>query len=257
MAPNMAPSTSLFDCLFLSFFPPLLFFFLTLAPRDKEQTMLNLKEEYILYAWQRVLHLLTDLNKIPTPSNFLAAFTGVDNLVNVFLEVKENLVVIFSFFSLSSPPPLFFFSPPPPQPPSVLPPNGNTILHIFGKWLFEAIQLNRRGFEEGTSLAIKTLSGIFSERTKAVFLNTYLASYYRSLQEVCVYFCVFGVNLKERENFEKKSFLLGLTLRWETIGCRYFEYSNPSRPRDEWFSFSPFLFHFLSSFFVFIPSPLF
>jgi len=127
---------------------------------DKEQTILNLKEEYIMYAWQRVLRLLQDLNTIPTPSNFLAAFTGVDTLVSEFLNVKENL------------------------PSNVLPPNGNTVLHIFGKWLFEAIQLNRRGFEEGTSLAIKTLSGVFTDRQNCVFLNTYLASYYRCLQEI-------------------------------------------------------------------------
>ena len=77
--------------------------------------------------------------------------------------------------------------------------------------MFEAIQLNKKGFvvvvvyccfvivvslfffylflflfrfEEGTALAIKIVSGIFLETKGTVFLNTYLASYYRCLQEV-------------------------------------------------------------------------
>lgn len=127
---------------------------------DNDTTTLNLPSKYVFYAWHRVLTVLGDLNAIPNPENHLMAFQGVKNFVNEFLCVKANL------------------------PENILPPDGNAILHIFGKWLFEAIQIHRKGFDEGTALAVEIVSWIFSDRKDTVFLDTYRASYYRSLQEV-------------------------------------------------------------------------
>ena len=129
---------------------------------DGEQYVLNLEDKYVFYAWHRVLTLLDDLNHIQNPGNFFQAFQGVEALVAEFLAVDKNL------------------------PPNCIAPDGNTILHIFGKWLFEAIQLSRSGFDEGTALAIKILSNIFTTNPNTRFLNVYLASYYRSLQEVLI-----------------------------------------------------------------------
>ena len=35
---------------------------------------------------------------------------------------------------------------------------------LSGKWLFEAIQSSKAGYDDGTALAIKTLSSIFTDR---------------------------------------------------------------------------------------------
>jgi len=129
---------------------------------DSEQYVLNLEDNYVFYAWHRILTILDDLNNIQNPNNFLQAFQGVESLVGEFMAVQKKL------------------------PPNVIPPDGNTILHVFGKWLFEAIQLSRQGFDEGTALAIKVVSNIFNSKRETKFVNTYLASYYRSLQEVLI-----------------------------------------------------------------------
>mmetsp|Transcript_9483 Transcript_9483/g.18900 ORF Transcript_9483/g.18900 Transcript_9483/m.18900 type:complete len:83 (+) Transcript_9483:3-251(+) len=52
-----------------------------------------------------------------------------------------------------------------------IPPTGNTILHIFGSWLFDAIHMNRNGFDEGTALATKTLVTMVSQKIKQNFFQ--------------------------------------------------------------------------------------
>ena len=63
-----------------------------------------------------------------------------------------------------------------------LPPNGNTILHIFGSWLYDCIHLDRSGFEEGTALAVKILCHIMISKESTNFLPIYISSFYSCLQ---------------------------------------------------------------------------
>jgi hypothetical protein len=62
------------------------------------------------------------------------------------------------------------------------PPSGNTILSIFGRWLFEAVLADKPGLEEGTSLALATLCKIFA-RDRGTFLSVHLASFYSCLEK--------------------------------------------------------------------------
>mmetsp|Transcript_21996 Transcript_21996/g.32691 ORF Transcript_21996/g.32691 Transcript_21996/m.32691 type:complete len:1192 (-) Transcript_21996:26-3601(-) len=127
--------------------------------RGSKRQNLKLEDDYVFYAWHRMLHVIGSINSIQHPNIFLTAVTGVNHVVGKYIGVQavKNL----------------------------LPPNGNTILHIFGEWLFEAVQRNRPSFEEGTALALKILSCIFIERVRTtIFLPIYLARFYHCLQSV-------------------------------------------------------------------------
>lgn len=128
---------------------------------DDTQT-LNIEDDFVFYAWHRVLNILGNLNKIPTAQNFFAAFCGVEVLVQQYLRIGNSDA----------------------SKKRVLPPDGNTILHIFGQWLFEALQLDRPGFDEGTALAIKILCNILCTRNTSKFLPVYLGSFYSSMAEI-------------------------------------------------------------------------
>ncbi len=62
-----------------------------------------------------------------------------------------------------------------------MPPDGNTILHIFAGWLVEAVKLARNGYEDGTSVCLQTLIAIFLKRRNSKFDSYYLATFYSSL----------------------------------------------------------------------------
>eukprot|EP01103_Thecamoeba_quadrilineata_P016098 TRINITY_DN5294_c0_g1_i2.p1 TRINITY_DN5294_c0_g1~~TRINITY_DN5294_c0_g1_i2.p1 ORF type:complete len:1059 (+),score=173.97 TRINITY_DN5294_c0_g1_i2:1132-4308(+) len=64
-----------------------------------------------------------------------------------------------------------------------MPTDGNTILHIYGHWLFQAIYQDKAGFEEGTALAVKILCNIFCSRPKSKFLPGYLSSFCNCMNE--------------------------------------------------------------------------
>lgn len=106
---------------------------------------------------------------IQHPNIFLAFMNGVEMLVNQFLKIgignKKRRV-------------------------RNLPPDGNTILHVFGQWLFEAILGGQDSFDEGIALAIKILLMIFTTKHRTDFLPTYLARFCLAIQSVIFFLLV-------------------------------------------------------------------
>ncbi|KAL6061280.1 Ral GTPase-activating protein subunit alpha-1 [Balamuthia mandrillaris] len=127
-----------------------------------EVTTIKLDDELVLYAWHKMLHAIGDPNRIEDPSIFVTAFRGIDTLVNLYLQVgKENE----KSYALNTP-------------------SGNTILHIFGAWLFHAIKHKHEGFEEGQALAVKALCNIFHKRKDTEYPTIYLSRFFECLHKV-------------------------------------------------------------------------
>ena len=130
---------------------------------DDSVQQIQLDDKYVFYAWHRILNLTGNPNEtIDQPPNLIAFMNGVEVIVNQFLKIG------FSIDKNSTG--------------ILIPPTGNTILNIFGSWLFDCILLNRPGFEEGTALAMKILSNIMITTHKTDFLPVYISSYFSCLQ---------------------------------------------------------------------------
>lgn len=123
---------------------------------------LDLQADFVLYAWHRIIYLLKSPAQL-TPPNCLAAMNGIGRMVETFLLVggsssqastipgspplPSTPTDIFSSSSLSlsnqaatpSSPPSSSKNPAQEKKPSS--PDGNTILHMFGAWLFEVSSL--------------------------------------------------------------------------------------------------------------------
>ena len=129
---------------------------------DDSVQHLQLDDQYVFYAWHRILNLIGNPNEtIDQPQNLLAFMSGVELVVNQFLKITFALEKSTS---------------------TLIAPTGNTILHIFGSWLFDCVLLNRSGFEEGTALAMKILSNIMITTHKTNFLPIYISSYFSCVQ---------------------------------------------------------------------------
>ncbi|OZJ03418.1 hypothetical protein BZG36_03602 [Bifiguratus adelaidae] len=114
---------------------------------------LDLPDEFVLYAWHRTLYMIPNPCTLP-PSNFFLALQGIGR------DQKGPL-------------------------PS--PPDGNTILHMFGEWLFEATYSTNRSPQDqeaqlGRAEAFGILCRIFSQtQTRNAFLRTYIERFYVAL----------------------------------------------------------------------------
>ena len=108
-----------------------------------------------------MLYLLGNPNEtIQIPGIHYAFMIGVESFVNLYLKIEITIYENKRYIA----------------------PNANTILHIFGRWLFDCIHLHRSGFEEGTSLAIKILSMIITTKHLTSILDIYISSFYSCLQ---------------------------------------------------------------------------
>ncbi|KYQ92386.1 RapGAP/RanGAP domain-containing protein [Tieghemostelium lacteum] len=116
-----------------------------------DDIQLEFEKEYLYYSWHRMLNLIGNPNAIKNPNIFAAAIGGIFQLVSGFLSVTND---------------------------------GNSILHIFGSWLFEAVKSIKVGFDEGISFSVEILSHIFlSCAPKIQFSSIYLSCFYSSLAE--------------------------------------------------------------------------
>ncbi|KAH7036564.1 hypothetical protein BKA57DRAFT_175622 [Linnemannia elongata] len=116
---------------------------------------LDLQADFALYAWHRVIYLLKSPSEL-APSHCLAAVNGIGRMVETFLTVgytnnpstipgspplPSTPTDIFSSSSLSlsnhSTPANSNPKSPSSTPPKPTSPDGNTIMHMFGSWLFE------------------------------------------------------------------------------------------------------------------------
>lgn len=78
-------------------------------------TVISLEPKFSCYAWIRVLHLLGNLEELENPDIYNTALDGILNLVKCFLAVGTQNRHLKKA------------------------PDGNTIFHILGPFLFEAI----------------------------------------------------------------------------------------------------------------------
>ena len=126
-----------------------------------EPLSIHFDDEYTYYSWHRMLNILPNPNtSLNQPGIFLEFMNGVDLLVNLYLSIKPNPKM------------------------KILPISGNTILHIFGKWLIDAVHLDRNGFDDGTARAIKTLCNIMITKHQTNFHPMYTGAFYASLQSL-------------------------------------------------------------------------
>eukprot|EP01095_Lingulamoeba_sp_RSL-Kostka_P018275 TRINITY_DN9967_c1_g1_i3.p1 TRINITY_DN9967_c1_g1~~TRINITY_DN9967_c1_g1_i3.p1 ORF type:complete len:1160 (+),score=392.41 TRINITY_DN9967_c1_g1_i3:355-3834(+) len=128
---------------------------------DDSTQNLQLEDEYVFYAWHKLLYILGNPNEqIKHPAIFLAFMNGIEMLVNFYLALGSKEINDV-----------------------VAPPSGNTILNLVGPWLFDAIQLDRKGFDEGTALALKILCNIVMTKAHTNIQPYYIAHFYFSLQQ--------------------------------------------------------------------------
>jgi hypothetical protein len=78
---------------------------------------------YVYYSWYRFLHILGDLEDFENPQIYLEVMKGVHSLVRQFyggITIKN---------------------------PKLTPPDGNSILHLFGPFLLDSVNRMRERYE--------------------------------------------------------------------------------------------------------------
>ncbi|KAI8985276.1 hypothetical protein BDB01DRAFT_789543 [Pilobolus umbonatus] len=114
---------------------------------------LDLPSDFIQYAWHRMIYLIPHPLQLP-PHNFTIAMLSIGQFVDAFLDTEMEC------------------------------PNGNTLLHMFGSYLFDAaIRENKDPeSEKGSAESIATLCKIFCQPQKnQPFLRSYLEKFYAAL----------------------------------------------------------------------------
>lgn len=124
---------------------------------------LELSDEYTVYAWHQILHVLGSPQRF-SPQVFYRAVLGMEKLVQVFHSIGQTSTetsqdAVDHYF-----------------------PSGNTILHVFGWWLFEAAAQSPPEYSEGRAQAFGILCRIFSmPQRREHFLANYLHQFYAVL----------------------------------------------------------------------------
>ncbi|KAJ3070356.1 hypothetical protein HDU98_006622, partial [Podochytrium sp. JEL0797] len=109
----------------------------------------------LIEVWLR--NIIGNINTIESPENFFIAIKGISRVVDSFLYVGTRK----EFH------------------PDINCPDGNTLLHMFGHYLFEAVTRKSPEYEDGISEAFGVLCKIFcTPQPRAAFLGTYLARFY-------------------------------------------------------------------------------
>lgn len=124
---------------------------------------LELSNQYAVYAWHQVLHLIGKPDNL-SPQIFFRSVLGIEKLVQIFHSIghsSQDGGIIERHF-----------------------PDGNTILHLFGSWLFDAVSRDSSECAEGRAQAFGILCRIFSRpQRRSPFLATYLYQFYSAVIE--------------------------------------------------------------------------
>lgn len=127
---------------------------------------LDLPAEFVYYAWHRVIYLIPHPLQLPS-SNFTLAMLGIGNLIDTL-----NSTVSGSDNVQSEP--IFTANP-----------DGNTLLHMFGTYLFDAASRSVNADQDsqcGCAESFATLCKIFCKPQKRQpFLRTYVERFYAAL----------------------------------------------------------------------------
>ncbi|KAJ3343028.1 hypothetical protein HDU93_000198 [Gonapodya sp. JEL0774] len=122
-------------------------------------------EEFGYYAWHRMTYVISDPN-LQTPENFEVAIRGLSRLVDIY-------------HSVSNPD-----DAPLDRATSKIPtcPDGNTLLGMFGAWLFKAARREEPEYEAGRADALAILCRIFCRpQRRAPFLRVHLELFYSAI----------------------------------------------------------------------------
>lgn len=120
---------------------------------------LELSDQYAVYAWHQVLHLIgSPLNL--APSLFFRSVLGMEKIAQVFHSIGNgDGMALERYF-----------------------PDGNTLLHVFGSWLFAAVSRNGSDCTEGRAQAFGVLCRIFTRpQLRNPFLPIYLHQFYAAI----------------------------------------------------------------------------
>ncbi|KAJ3431286.1 hypothetical protein M0812_02964 [Anaeramoeba flamelloides] len=141
---------------------------ITLSSTEKQlqPTILDISNKHSMFLWDKFLYILGNPNQISSPILFCQIMKGIKDLVELFLNIGNRRDYKKSKKSNMKLPNR---------------PDGNTILKIFGKWLFEAVSKNTADCYEGTAVAFSILSMIFSTHFQNPFEQNYLTQFYSSI----------------------------------------------------------------------------
>ncbi|PRP82556.1 RapGAP/RanGAP domain-containing protein [Planoprotostelium fungivorum] len=128
--------------------------FVVIKTLGDEPSQLKIEESFVCYSWMRALNLIGNPVHLDSSKNFSEAMKGMRNVIRTIVSSPNA-------------------------------PNGNTIIHLVGQWMFEIIKINRSGYEEGTAIAVEILCDIFFKlKSRTQFDGIYLASFYSCLASV-------------------------------------------------------------------------
>ncbi|KAF0561745.1 rap/ran GTPase-activating protein [Gigaspora margarita] len=135
---------------------------------------LDLPTDFVYFAWHRMVYLINNPCTLLS-SNFSLAISGIGKIIEAFQLIglqnifKSSHQDFFqdtgSFFSI---------------------PDGNTLLNMFGPWLFQACMMNRPdpGTQNGRAVAFGVLCRIFClPQKREKFLRNYVTQFYLALIE--------------------------------------------------------------------------
>ncbi|RKP02919.1 hypothetical protein CXG81DRAFT_17444 [Caulochytrium protostelioides] len=115
---------------------------------------LQLSPSFLSLAWHKFIALLDNPCTYAAPI-LNVAINGIADVAAAFRAIKTN------------------------------PPDGNTILHMFGAWLFEALTLRAPEYIEARSATLAILCQTFTQhQRRAPFLRIYLERFYAALHAV-------------------------------------------------------------------------
>ena len=145
------------------------------SPKSQWTLLAGEEREVVFRIWYRLLKVVGDLiGNITDPLNLNNVMEGIENVVNLFLRVAnkpdkvtpaktedgEDTVILGGGL------------------------NGNTIIQIFGRWIFGTINLKKPGFDDAKGNAVKIMCKIFDQCRNTVFQKEYISRFYNCITEV-------------------------------------------------------------------------
>jgi len=125
---------------------------------------IDISDDFAVFAWNKIIQSLGRPSAL-TPQVFFRAVLGVEKLIQVFHSIGQPSVDDI----VSIPMERFF-------------PSGNTLLDLFGKWLFEAASRTGSEFAEGRAQSLGVLCRIFSKmQNRECFKMEYIHKFYAAL----------------------------------------------------------------------------
>lgn len=139
--------------------------------RGSVKSTLVLDHDFVFFAWRRFMALLPEPQTMTDPEVYRSFFYGVSRMVEHYIKVMD----LGPHCPLASKQKL---------------PNGNTVLALLGRWLFNALLTDRPGSEDGTSSAAYAICKLFcrtpTSPNEPAFQPEHLAALYASLSRILV-----------------------------------------------------------------------